>query len=277
MDPTTEELTRLVNNMSSSALEQAASKLFKGKEYTTDEIKELLQSKGVLDKISGFIPTFSHIDDFINSIKHKSYEEPTIDEDLIEIKDETPDILSLKLSLDTGRAFLYSETPSMIHLEIQLLSDRLSTPKVATCIDPTFGSTFVITLPSPDLHTLLASKSPAIHIVLLQTTTSGERSVLATANVDWRAVLYNGEMSSQVELKDGQVTLGLIDLSISLYGGHHGRLLLRREDVEFTVKRENSERSEKDRVLFSYCRQWWKDYVFINPSLHSTRYVVPSI
>lgn len=96
--------------------------------------------------------------------------------------------------------------------------------------------------------------------------------MLATASVDWRAVLYNGDMASQVELKDGQVTLGLIDLCVSLYG-KNGRGLLRRDDVEYQVRREASERSEKDRVLFGYCRQWWSDYLFINPELHNTRMV----
>jgi hypothetical protein len=53
MDKSTKELTRLVNNLSSQDLERAASKLFQGKQYNQDEIKDLLHSKGVLDKISG--------------------------------------------------------------------------------------------------------------------------------------------------------------------------------------------------------------------------------
>jgi hypothetical protein len=138
----------------------------------------------------------------------------------LEFKDPDPESLSLKLSINSGRAFLYSTDSSRIHLELKFFSQRLVSTTVDSCIDPVFGSSFIIPMPTVDLHTLSTISDP-IHIVLIESSHDGKKTAIATASVDWRAVLYGGDMSMQVELKEGQVfhllTPGHSRTSRSLY------------------------------------------------------------
>jgi hypothetical protein len=53
-------------------------------------------------------------------------------------------------------------------------------------------------------------------------------------------------------------------------GGKHA--LLTRDTIEFQIRRESTERSESDRILHSYIKQWWSDYLFINAD-HASRMV----
>jgi hypothetical protein len=58
----TPEINNLVNkNLSAAALERAAAKLFAdGKDYTNEEIKDLLQSKGILEKVHPYLLIKDH-------------------------------------------------------------------------------------------------------------------------------------------------------------------------------------------------------------------------
>lgn len=61
-DDNVEQLARLVNErLDSAELEKAATRLLaQDKQYSQDEIKDLLNSRGVLDKISGTCARVGH-------------------------------------------------------------------------------------------------------------------------------------------------------------------------------------------------------------------------
>lgn len=94
-------------------------------------------------------------------------------------------------------------------------------------------------------------------------------------------------MSKQVELRDiwdpqvssffitrsAQVTMGLLDIEIGLASGRKKPLFLTRDSIDFQLRKEKQDLQESDRLFFRYARQWWSDYLAVNPQLHKLRMV----
>ena len=176
-----ERLENLVyQTLESSQLEKVAESLY-GNEFTQAEIKELLSKQGVLDKIS---------DDFIHVVLNEQHNTPTIIS-TNQVDNSTPKLL-IKLCIQNGRAFLSQpETPCSIHLEIKCLMQRFTTSKQPYDIDPSFNNSFQLDLSSLDLQSLLETSNP-IHLVLIKTDIDGNKSLMATASVEWRQILQMG-------------------------------------------------------------------------------------
>lgn len=126
-----------------------------------------------------------------------------------------------------------------------------------------------------DAVTMLSIRDP-VHMVLIKTDTSNERTLVASCFLDWQSVLSspNGRTGSAVELlgvgSEAKVLVGILNLKLELLPQLNQTLTQEVVNAQQTLERQRT--AEKERLFLVYAKQWWREFLQIRPS-HNTKLV----
>ncbi|KAJ3222553.1 Centrosomal protein of 76 kDa [Clydaea vesicula] len=251
------------------------------RDYNQEEFKTLLKDSGIIEKIS---------DELLNNSKSPQESFNTADESQKKEKLES-DVnstlqrltrigkLYFNLTLGSGRAFLaFKEVTefvaSSLSVHFKWMNNRFSSEKVLSTIEPAFNENWIIELESTDLLRLLEIDEP-FHFVVIRSDLHGNNTLLGTRNVEWRQVLCYGSTSKVVDIKDiynPQVTVGLLELKINFFPSQLKENLIRRDELDFQLKKEILNQKENDRLFFIYAKRWWNDFLLLKQGVFNNNF-----
>ncbi|XP_014670926.1 PREDICTED: centrosomal protein of 76 kDa-like [Priapulus caudatus] len=199
----------------------------------------------------------------------------------------------LYLHVVSGKAFLehlqqpfsfHGQSSSTFTLHVHYCGQRFRSRPVACACEPDFGEGFLLELHNDalgdgakmaDTTTLLGMCDP-VHMVLVSTNPSGEDTLVASHNLEWRHLLTRpaSRSNTAIELtgigRESKIPVGVLEVRLELIPSLTQTL---DEDLLSTqLGLERSRSAESERLFLVYAKEWWREYLQVRES-HSSRLV----
>lgn len=186
-----------------------------------------------------------------------------------------------------GKAFLdhLQESESTLQqffvLHVHFRGQRLCSKPVPCSCEPAFHEGFLLELSRgardagrPLSRTDLLSISDPVHLTLVRNTPAGDRELVGTCYLEWRAVLAQGtgRANTSVEMvgvsSEGNIPAGIIDVRLESLprGGEEEGDTIGHEVLSAQLSLEKQRAAERERVFLVYAKQWWREYQHVRAS-----------
>eukprot|EP00794_Sanderia_malayensis_P018997 gene18997-20909_t len=172
---------------------------------------------------------------------------------------------------------------STFSLHIQFRGQRFASRPVACACEPNIQEGFLLELQRHSGDSNKMSDAPSlltlcdkIHLVLIKSDLSGDKTLLSSHLVEWRKLLSmsEGRTSFSLELNgigaESNVPVGVLDVKMELFPKLSKRLTPDVLSAQWNL--EKSRVSERERLFLAYTKQWWREFLQIRAS-HSNRLV----
>jgi centrosomal protein CEP76 len=176
----------------------------------------------------------------------------------------------LLVKVQYGKAFIdfmdNKDTNLTMQVHLSFLQQRFSSKKVVCCSEPVFDDSFLLHLSNSEVpvdFSALVKLSAPVHLVVTVESSRG-KEVLATKNIEWRAMLTSPSLSFPIELlgvgTKSKVAVGALYLQMDV--------MPKTKKIEFVSDRlvneqiniEKKYEREIAHSFFEYSNEWWKDY-----------------
>ncbi|XP_013388058.1 centrosomal protein of 76 kDa [Lingula anatina] len=168
-------------------------------------------------------------------------------------------------------------------LHLNFRGQRFSSRPVACACEPDLKEGFLLELHKDNAGdaarmadpTAMLSMCDPLHLVLIKTDSSGDRTLLSSQFLEWRTVLASqaGRVSMSIELMgvgtENKVPVGILDVQIELIPKTQHILA---DVISAQLSLEKSKQAEKERLFLVYAKQWWREFLQIRQS-HGQRMV----
>ncbi|XP_032875313.1 centrosomal protein of 76 kDa isoform X3 [Amblyraja radiata] len=258
------------------------------------DLIQALQRRGIVDDVMKELNFLTEVQDKEATTSSKPATH-FVDKEPAELKKTKidPTRRNLYLQVLGGRAFLeHLQEPlplpgqvcATFTLYLHFRNQRFRSKPAACACEPDLQDGFLLEVHKDSLGdgsrmadaTTLLSICDPVHMVLIKTDTSSEKTLIASHYLEWRSVLSSpdGKMSISVELlgvgTESKVPVGVLNLKLEIYP--HLTQPLSKEIVDTQLILERQKTAEKERLYLIYAKQWWREYLQIRPS-HNTRLV----
>ena len=202
-----------------------------------------------------------------------------------------------------GRAFSHTDIDGgrdssgdrgSLRVCLQFAKQRFNSVSVPFADEPEFRDGVLFELPPPDDATAAAATSAGLpaqatmemfrglcrtcepmHVVVLHQV-GGREVLLSSCLLEWRQVLYHGRQTLSVELPglgtQSTLLVGSLEIKLELVPQPQAEACMTEAEVMLLLKKERDLQVDAERRFFAYARNWWAQYVDLNPD-HATRAV----